>query len=68
MSIYTKLDDIMTKMASYDISFSDLIVKFDSFSDQMHLFTENINWFANRVNSLESDIVNLSLEFIINEF
>lgn len=55
-------------MSSYDISFSDLKGKIDSFSDKINSLTDNINWLTNRVNSLESDMANLSIEFILNEF
>jgi len=60
------MDNFQTKIKSYDVSFSDLNIKIDSyFTKTKSLIMNTLN---NRVNLLESNTDHLSTEFILTEF
>jgi len=40
-SLYAKIDNVQTKMKSYDVSFSDSNIKIDSFSTKYKLLIDN---------------------------
>lgn len=64
----TKIDNIQTKMESYENSFSDLNDKIDTLSAKTSSLIDDVSNLNNRVNLLETDMANLSLESIISEF